>query len=380
MRPLPFPPHPARSTAWHRLLHRCICAVWFDRVSVSGRLPDEGPLLLVARHRNGAVDGFLLHAVHPRLEFMIACRLVRQWWQRLFFGGIPVERSQDGKADNSQSLEQCLKHLEHGGALCVFPEGTSSLGPRPLPFHSGAARLALAFEESTGRLPCIVPVGLHYEDAGSFRSRVEVVIGEPLEIPSGGRRLLALKNAIRAGLLENGANFEDALHQEIAEAAASRTKGSRHHDLKAWEGGLPPDLASRWQRLKPRSQGLVNDRPCSPFLLLAPLALPGYLLNAPVFMAAHVTARFLADGPNVVALWKIMAGSIAATLWLPLGLAGSLWAWGLKGAALYAAGTLLAVRLRHPLRIAWKKFRWLLATRAERAEIREIRTLLARHA
>ncbi|WP_035615467.1 1-acyl-sn-glycerol-3-phosphate acyltransferase [Haloferula sp. BvORR071] len=364
-------------TAWHRLLHRCICAVWFDRVIVTGSLPKEGPLLLVSCHRNGAVDGFLLHSVHPRLEFMIAGRLVRQWWLRVFFSGIPVERPQDGKADNSGSMAQCLQYLQHGGALCVFPEGTSSLGPHHLPFHSGAARLALAFEEATGRLPQIVPVGLHYEDPGHFRSRVEVTIGEPLEVSSEGRRLVALKNAINTGLLTVGTNFEDALHQEIAERAASHTNGSRYHRLKAWEGSVPAELSSRWQRLRHGSREMVAEAPRSPLpLLLAPLALPGYLLNAPVFMAAHVIARRLAAGPNVVALWKILAGSAAAALWMPLALAGSVWAWGPKGAVAYAISTVLAVRSRNPLRAAWRKLRWLLASPAERKQIREIRALL----
>jgi 1-acyl-sn-glycerol-3-phosphate acyltransferase len=356
--------------------------VWFERVSVSGRLPDEGPLLLVSCHRNGAVDGFLLHAIHPRLEFMIAGRLVRQWWQRVFFAGIPVERAQDGKADNSESMAQCLEHLKRDGALCVFPEGTSSLGPRHLPYHSGAARLALAFEEATGRLPRIVPVGLHYQDPGCFRSRVEVSIGEALEISPEGRRLVALKNSISAGLLEVGANFGDSEHQEIAETAASHAKGSRYRSLKTWEGGVPVELSTRWQGLQPNSREIVAGAACSPLLLLTPLALPGYLLNAPVFMAAHVVARRLADGPNVVALWKILAGSVAAAIWLPVVLAGSVWAWGPKGAVAYAASTVVAVRLRNPLRSAWRKLRWLLASRSEREEIREIRKLLAqpRHA
>ena len=370
---------PTRSTAWHRFFHRLISAAWFDEIKVSGQLPAGGPLLLVSCHRNGAVDGFLLDAVSPRLEFMIAGRLVKRWWQRVFFGGIPVERAKDGERDNRSAMDACVRHLGEGGVLCVFPEGTSSLGPRHLPFHSGAARLAAAYEEENGRLPEIIPIGLHYEEPGLFRSRVEVVIGKPLPIEERGRRIVALKRAIEMGLKEVGANFESELHQDISEAAAMDSD-TRYQTLKRWEANTPADLAYLWRHSDPASRELLKRGRFAPSSLLLPLALPGYVLNAPVYMASHLAAKRMADGPNVVALWKILGASTAAAIWVPAmalacGLGG-----GLRGLASYTASTLLGFALRRPLRQTGRALRWLTAPRRRRDEVRELRTLLETHA
>ena len=134
---------------WYRALLRAATAIYYRRVRVvrlAAVAIDQRPVLLVGLHRNGAVDGMLYKSVFPRAVFLISRQLVRGWFGRLLFTGIPVTRDKDedesgSRRDNSGALALAVDHLVAGGHLFVFPEGTSDLGPRHLPFKPGAARI-----------------------------------------------------------------------------------------------------------------------------------------------------------------------------------------------------------------------------------------------
>src|SRR5271169_596273 len=128
---------------WYNWVCRFVSAVYFARIRLINpeRLPRAGPVLFLGTHRNGAVDGFIYRRLLREPVFMISTQLRQNWLGRLFFQGIAVTRTKD-KGDreaNGAAMRQCLDILRKGGALFVFPEGTSSLGPRHLPFKSGAA-------------------------------------------------------------------------------------------------------------------------------------------------------------------------------------------------------------------------------------------------
>src|SRR5207253_5350070 len=114
-------------------------------------------------------------------NFMISTQLRRHLIGRLFFTGIEVVRDKDEgeSGTNIEALNHCMKLLRTGGALFVFPEGTSTLGPRHLPFKSGAARILATYLESGSPIQ-VVPLGITYECPCAFRSRVEVVADGPV--------------------------------------------------------------------------------------------------------------------------------------------------------------------------------------------------------
>jgi 1-acyl-sn-glycerol-3-phosphate acyltransferase len=147
-----------KSSAWHAWLYRFINTVYFESISVvhSDRMPGSGPVLYLGLHRNGAVDGFVYHQALRKPVFMISSQLRKSWLARLFFDGIVVARprDEDDCTLNDTALGSCLNLLRLGGKLFVFPEGTSSLGPRHLPFRNGAAWLLLNHLESGGPALC----------------------------------------------------------------------------------------------------------------------------------------------------------------------------------------------------------------------------------
>ena len=326
---------------WYLGCHWLCARVYFERITVLNpqRLPEGVPILFLGLHRNGAVDGFVYQQIVPRGIFLISTQLLRSFFARLFFCGIAVARKQDAEdgSQNEAALQQCTRLLAAGGELIVFPEGTSSLGPRHLPFKAGAARIALD-ALAQGVALRIVPLGIHYERAWTFRSRVEVVVGEaisttlPADLSRLGR-LKEMKRRMAIALDSVGANFASVEAQQQAEslayAATLGTPRSYFAALKSLEAGVPEPLLAGWQALAPQlaarrvllHQG-VPLFPVGPWLLyavlllvLGPIVLAGTLANLPPLLAGWLAARKFADDRNVVALWRILVGLPAMVIW-----------------------------------------------------------------
>ena len=356
---------------WYRVFHRFCNGLYFSRITVLGaeRLPRSGPTLYLGLHRNGAVDGFIYHAILPRANFMISRQLRRKMMGRLFFTGIEVVRDKDEgeSGTNVDALNQCLELLRTGGALFIFPEGTSTLGPRHLPFRSGPARI-LARHLETGAPIQVVPLGITYECPWAFRSKVEVVVGEPVATDFSDAldklgRLKELKRRIQSALESVGVNVESESYRQtirrLAYVATLGTKRSCFRTLKSLERSIPEMLLRDWQALQSeiekrklwRHQG-VPLFPMGPiwlywlaFLVIAPLVGLGALLNLPPLLAAWWAGKKFSDGPNVISLWRILVGAPSLLLWsVGLGMIASVsgqWLW----LAFYAMATFAGLNL-----------------------------------
>lgn len=319
-------------------------------------LPRSGPVLYLGLHRNGAVDGFVYDQVLRNPVFMISTQLRKNWFARLFFQGIAVTRTKDegDHANNEAAMKRCLDHLRTGGELCVFPEGTSSLGPRHLPFKSGAVWLLLDYLENGNRPPLqVIPLGVHYECPWSFRSKVEVAVGRaiPTELPPGAsriERLKTMKRRVQTALEEVGINVASEEHQQLiqrfAYAATLGTPRSYFKSLKAMEKEVPEKIMSEWRGFEP---ALRNTKlwfhqgvPLFPtgsvvlylvaLLVIGPIVFAAIALNLPAFAAGWYAGRKFPDDRNVISLWKILVGIPAFVLWmgtvvLATMLAGQLW-------------------------------------------------------
>lgn len=328
---------------WYRCLYRFLTRVYFARLAMVNpeRRPKSGqPVLYLGLHRNGAVDGFVYHELLRRPVFMISTQLRRSWFSRLFFQGIAVTRTKDegGQEANQGALRQCVDHLSGGGHLFVFPEGTSSLGPRHLPFKSGAAWLVLDYLESGGPLLQIVPVGIHYECPWAFRAKVEVVLGPPMSLqfaPGASRlaRLKEIKRRIEGALEEVGTNVASAEYQDqiqrLAYITTLATPRSYFKSLKALEQRIPEAILKAADGLEPelsRSRLLSHQGvplfPMGPLWLygvalavFGPLVLAAFLLNLPPVLAGWLAGKKFPDDSNVISLWKILVGVPAFALW-----------------------------------------------------------------
>jgi len=362
----------------HQWLYRFIKTVYFERISLvhPERLPRTGPVLYLGLHRNGAVDGFVYDHVLRDPVFMISTQLRKNCFVRLFFQGIAVTRTKDegDRSLNDAALRQCLDHLRAGGGLFVFPEGTSSLGPRHLPFKSGAAWLLLDYLEGGNRPPLqVVPLGIHYECPWSFRGKVEVVAGAPIstELPPNAsrvERLRILKRRIQAALEDVGINVPSDERQELiqclAYVATLGTARSYFKSLKTMEHDVPEKIMDEWRGLEPALRNaklwLHQGVPLFPagtvvthlvaLLVVSPVVFAAIALNLPAFIAGWYAGRTFPDGRNVVSLWKILVGVPTFALWAGAVVLTMLLLGKFLWLAAYVAVTCAGLKLYYPFK------------------------------
>jgi 1-acyl-sn-glycerol-3-phosphate acyltransferase len=344
--------------SFHVWFARICRFAYYSRVTVLGveHLPATGPALYVALHRNGAVDGLVYAPVVPRADFLISTQWRKSVLGRMFFPGIEVVRDKDGgeRGRNAAALDECVRRLEGGGELIVLPEGSSNLGPRHLRFRHGAARIAAAALGGGVALK-VVPLGVHYEAAWAFRSRVEVVVGGPLDLGlepawTETERIESLHDRITVALESVGVQFESAQQQAQAErlayVATLATPRSYFASLQRLQAGIPARVRAAGEALDRtldhrfvlRHQG-VPLCPMGPWvvyaallLLMTPLVAAAALINAVPLTVAFLAGRFVADGKNVIALWRLLAGLPAFVLW---------WGASIVAAAAFDASTWL---------------------------------------
>jgi hypothetical protein len=195
----------------------------------------------------------------------------------------------------------------------------------------------------------IVPLGIHYEEAWAFRSKVEVVVGEEVATGfapdlGGFGQLKEMKRRMNSALEAVGANFPSVGVQTDAERLAyAATLGTPHSyfdSLKWFEHGVPEALQQCWRELE---RGMATRRvwqhqrvplfPTGPWVVYAvllavtaPMVVAGTLLNLPPLLAGWL------------AVWFVVMLALA-------GIAGDWW-W----AAGYAGLTFLSLKLFYRVR------------------------------
>lgn len=212
-----------RVLAW---LCRGLMGIFFREVQVQGleKVPRGVPLVLVANHHNSLIDPLLVLAhldAHPRFLAKSTLWDIPVMRRLLDIGGvIPVYRKQDEGVDTTQNLQtfaRCHEELARGGAVSLFPEGISHSAPHLAEVKTGAARIVLEAEQTHGPLGSfVVPVGLTFDEKGTFRSRALIRIGEPIAIEAWRERHAAAEGDVQRNVVRD-------LTSEIREGLAKVT-------------------------------------------------------------------------------------------------------------------------------------------------------------
>jgi len=155
------------------------------------RVPRHGPLLVVANHPASFTDVIVLGLAIPRRLHFLAMAPIFKPWIRGFAlrlcGTLPIYRRSDDPSlmqRNDDTFRACHEFLDAGGAVLIFPEGTSLEDRRVVQLKTGAARIALGQEArpgQKGRLT-LLPVGLHFAERTGFWTDVVASIGWPIEL------------------------------------------------------------------------------------------------------------------------------------------------------------------------------------------------------
>jgi 1-acyl-sn-glycerol-3-phosphate acyltransferase len=167
--------------------------LWFffrrARVRHPERVPRTGPVLLCINHPNNLIDSLVVGAAVPRkVNYLATATLFRNPLLGGFLrsmGVIPVYRRQDDPAKmdkNVQTFAAVSDALAAGQLVAIYPEGTTHAEARVQRIKTGAARIALEFEDKhPGRLT-MVPVGLTFEARHAFRGHVLASFGPAVPV------------------------------------------------------------------------------------------------------------------------------------------------------------------------------------------------------
>ena len=157
------------------------------RVENAGRMPRQGPAILVANHAS-FLDPIVLGSACPRPIHFIVLQRMYDWWRLRWFywglGTIPVRTEES----DPKAIREALGCLKRGEVLGIFPEGGRSLDGAYGPPKIGAALLAAM--SGVPVVPC------HIEGAFAawrprtrfpWPGRVRVRFGNPIRFPAGGK-------------------------------------------------------------------------------------------------------------------------------------------------------------------------------------------------
>ena len=191
-------------------------------------LPRRGAGILVCNHVS-SVDPLLLQSASP--QRLIIWMMAKEYMTLPVFGRcfktlgvIPVDRG----GHDSSSLRAALRGLKDGRILGIFPEGKIGEGDGLLPFHTGAALMAIKAD---------VPVYPAYQDGtqrgqGMYaaclrRQRAAVAFGPPVEFDrstTSKENLDAATAAISAAVTALRDSVRAALPAAAGRAAANSSR------------------------------------------------------------------------------------------------------------------------------------------------------------
>ena len=129
------------------------------RIKKTGQAPEGGPYIFIGNHRSYIDPVVLLRDV---LALPVAKADVGAWpligYAAKVTGVLYVKR--ESKRSRADTLGAMGNYLKEGYSILVYPEGTTIVEPKTLPFKRGAFRLA-----ANSGAP-LVPVAIEYLDLG----------------------------------------------------------------------------------------------------------------------------------------------------------------------------------------------------------------------
>jgi 1-acyl-sn-glycerol-3-phosphate acyltransferase len=168
-------------------------SVFFHTISIRNKelIPDKGPLMVLANHPSTFMDPIVIATMLNRKVYFLAkgelfnSGLAK--WILPKLNMIPVYRKQDDPSQmskNEETFNKCYEHLENGGAILMFPEGTSITERKLRPLKTGAARIVLGAEaKNKFKLNAkVIIIGLNYANPHKFNRDLFMNVDTPITV------------------------------------------------------------------------------------------------------------------------------------------------------------------------------------------------------
>lgn len=180
-------------TLWYYFIKAVIKTSLFfysKKITVVGKgnIPKKGAVLFMVNHPNGLLDPLVVATNNPRIQhFLVRAAVFKKPTIKKLLGTLnlmPIYRIRDGVKElskNQEIFETCYQILKEEKALMIFPEGSHNRMRTVRPLSKGFTRIVFGALEVNPNLKIhIVPVGLTYQNASVYPSKIALHYGSPI--------------------------------------------------------------------------------------------------------------------------------------------------------------------------------------------------------
>ena len=165
------------------------------------KIPTDRGSMCSAWHTNGLMDPISIFLTHPK-KFVVGgrhdlvTRPILGFWARKFAVQPVVRKAEllrggctedEASYLNGRSLLNLATGISHGFGCALFPEGTSHSESHLIRLKTGPFRTVLAAAAHAkahgGKIPILIPIGLHFRTRHLFRTDCWIEYGDPIELP-----------------------------------------------------------------------------------------------------------------------------------------------------------------------------------------------------
>lgn len=269
-----------------RLLIKIGLFFYSKRIKVSGKnnIPKKGAVLFAINHPNGLIDPLIATTNIKRDNYyLVRAASFKKPLVKKILGSLnlmPIYRMRDGASQlgkNQEIFESCFDIFKRGETLMIFPEGSHNKKRTVRLLSKGFTRIVSGALEKHPELEIqVVPVGITYQHASSFPSKVVVRYGHPIatrtifEANAPAKAINILKAAVTTQLKELSVHIPDdenydAVLQQLNDAQVDFTQVDQVN--KMIESGIfPKPKKGKKNFLKPLLY-LIQLNSILPFLI-----------------------------------------------------------------------------------------------------------------
>lgn len=180
-------------TIWYNFIRIIVKTGLFfysKRIRVSGKenIPKKGAVLFAINHPNGLIDPLIVTTnILRKNHYLVRAASFKKPIIKKFLGTLnlmPIYRIRDGASQlgkNQAIFENCFDLFKRGETLMIFPEGSHNRKRTIRPLSKGFTRIVFgAIDKYPDLKITIIPVGLTYQNASYYPTKVAVVFGKPI--------------------------------------------------------------------------------------------------------------------------------------------------------------------------------------------------------
>ncbi|PQJ82916.1 lysophospholipid acyltransferase family protein [Polaribacter glomeratus] len=173
-----------------RLLVKTGLFFYSKKIKVSGteNIPKKGAILFCANHPDGMIDPLMITTNCPRISYYLVRAaafnnpLIKKFLESLNL--MPVYRIRDGLSEvgkNKEIFENCFELFKKGKTLLIYPEASHNRKRTIRTLSKGFTRIVFGTLDKYPNLEItIIPVGLTYQNASFYPSKVSINYGKPI--------------------------------------------------------------------------------------------------------------------------------------------------------------------------------------------------------